>query len=234
MTEDGPSGNRLADPRELLRAGFEKALEVQQPFAANNVARLRRVNPGCTPKQLVKKLDRYFLTAVTSTGAASGASAVVPGAGVPLALVDVMAFTEASVLYVLSLAEIHGLDPEDLERRKLLVMTVLLGDGATTALSKAVGRTGSHWAKRIVSSIPMKAINQANRVLGPRFITKYGTQQGVLVLSKQVPLGIGAVLGGGGNHLIGRGVVASARKIFGPAPGAWLEAPEIASETSGL
>ena len=34
------------------------------------------------------------------------------------------------MLYVLSRAEIHGLHPEDFERRKLLVYMVLMGDSA--------------------------------------------------------------------------------------------------------
>jgi len=139
-------------------------------------------------------------------------------------LVDVLAYTEASVLYTLSLAELHGLHADDTERRKLLVLTVLLGDSAIGALDQTVKRTGPYWARRIVESIPMSAINKANKVLGPRFITKYGTKQGVLVLSKQVPLGIVAVLGGGGNHLFARLTVKSARKIFGPPPTAWPNA----------
>lgn len=156
---------------------------------------------------------------------------MVPGAGIPAALADMLAFTEASVLYTLSLAEIHGLDPEDVERRRLLVVTVLLGDSAVGFLSKAVERTGGHWGRRIVQSIPMTAINRANRVLGPRFITKYGTKQGVLVLSKQVPMGIGAALGGGGNHLFGRATVKSGRAIFGPPPTTWCDGPDRMIET---
>jgi len=95
---------------------------------------------------------------------------------------------------------------------------VLIGDSAVNALGKFTDKTGKHWAKVIVDRIPMTTINKANQVLGPRFITKYGTKQGTLVLSKQMPLGIGVVLGGGANHVVGRGVIASARRIFGPLP----------------
>lgn len=56
---------------------------------------------------------------------------------------DVMAFTEASVLYALTLAEIHGIHPEDIERRRLLVQTVLIGDSAITALNKGAGESTS-------------------------------------------------------------------------------------------
>lgn len=69
----------------------------------------------------------------------------------------------------------------------------------------------------------MSAVNAANKVLGPRFITKYGATQGVLVLSKQVPLGVGAALGGGGNHVFGRLSVRTANKVFGPPPEVWTE-----------
>ncbi|MFC8956621.1 hypothetical protein ACFT8P_28950 [Streptomyces sp. NPDC057101] len=213
--------SKAVDAKNLLQQVFEKALVAQQPTARKNVERLRRVHPDDTPQELIRRLDRYYLTAITASGGASGAAGIVPGAGIPTALADVMLYTEASVLYTLSLAEVHGTHPEDLERRKLLVLTVLLGDGAVKALDKAVGRTGPYWARRIVSAIPMSAINKANKVLGPRFITKYGTQQGVLVLSKQVPLGIGAALGAGGNHVLGRLTIRSARTIFGQPPSSW-------------
>ncbi len=210
-----------SNAKKVLAVGLEKALVAQQPLAKQNVERLRRVHPHDVPRDTSKRLTQYYLAAVTMSGGVAGAAGVVPGAGVPAALADVLAYTEASVLYTLSLAELHGLHPEDIERRKLLVLTVLLGDGAVGALDQTVKRTGPYWARRIVESIPMSAIDKANKVLGPRFITKYGTKQGVLVLSKQVPLGIGAVLGGGGNHLFARFTVKSARKIFGPPPPAW-------------
>jgi hypothetical protein len=72
------------------------------PGARKNVEGLRRVHPRDSPKQVIRRLDAYYLTAVTTSGAASGAAGLVPGAGVPAALADVLAFTEASVLYVLS------------------------------------------------------------------------------------------------------------------------------------
>lgn len=212
------------DAKKAVSAALEKALVVQAPLATKNIRRLRRVHPDATPKKLLRKLDTAYLSAVTVSGGAAGAAGMAPGAGVPAALGDVLVFTEATVLYVLSRAEIHGLHPEDVERRKLLVYMVLMGENANAALGKAIPKTGGHWAKKIVESIPMTAIDKANKVLGPRFITKYGTKQGVLVLSKQVPLGIGAILGGGGNHLFGRLTIKSANKIFGPAPRGWSTA----------
>lgn len=209
------------DIKRVLERTLEQSLVAQQPVARKNVERLRRVHPDDTPAETIGRLNTYYLTAITASGGAAGAAGVVPGVGIPVALGDVLLFTEVSVLYTLSLAEVHGIHPEDIERRKLLVLTILLGDSAVVALDKTIGRTGPYWARQIVSSIPMTAINRLNKVLGPRFITKYGTKQGVLVLSKQVPLGIGAALGATGNHVFGRFTIKSARKIFGESPATW-------------
>jgi hypothetical protein len=38
------------------------------------------------------------------------------------------------------------------------------------------------------------------------------------VLSKQIPLGLGIRVGAFANHMIGRAIVGTARKVFGPAP----------------
>ena len=213
----------------LVRA-FEKSLSAQQPVAKANVERLRRVHPDKNPEAMIAYLNRVYLAAVSTSGLGAGAVAVAgPAVGVPAAVADLMAFTEASVLYVLSVAEVHDLHPEDIERRRLLVMAVMLGDAAAGAMNKAVAKIGPHWAKQIVKAIPMEAINGINKVLGPRFVTKYGTQQGVLVLGKQLPLGIGAALGGTGNHLIGRSIVRSARTVFDEAPIEWSVSPEEAA-----
>jgi hypothetical protein len=204
--------------KEVASQALTKALTFQSPVARKNLERLRRVHPDATPTELAKRVTRYYLSMVTTSGGAMGAAGAIPGGGIPSAAVDVVAFTEASVLYALTLAEIHGIHPEDLERRRLLVQTVLIGDSAITALNKGAGRTVPYWGKQIVNAIPMSAVNKANKVLGPRFITKYGTKQGVLVLSKQVPLGLGIGVGAFSNHIVGRTIVATARKVFGPAP----------------
>src|SRR4029078_7310507 len=209
----GPMGGK-----ELVSQALTKALTFQSPVARNNFERLRRVHPNDTPTELAKRVTRYYLSAVTTSGGAMGAAGAIPGGGLPSAVFDVMAFTEASVLYALTLAEVHGIHPEDIERRRLLVQTVLIGDSAIKLLDKGADKTVPYWAKHIVNAIPMSAVNKANKVLGPRFITKYGTKQGTIVLSKQIPLGLGIGLGAFANHMIGRTIVGTARKVFGPAP----------------
>jgi hypothetical protein len=206
------------DRNQVASQALTKALTFQSPVARNNLERLRRVHPDATPAELAKRVTRYYLSMVTTSGGAMGAAGAIPGGGIPSAALDVVAFTEASVLYALTLAEIHGIHPEDIERRRLLVQTVLIGDSAITALNKGAGRTVPYWGRQIVDAIPMSAVHTANKVLGPWFITKYGTKQGVLVLSKQIPFGLGIAVGAGANHIVGRTIVRTARKVFGPAP----------------
>lgn len=211
------------DGKQMVSKALTKALTFQAPVARKNFERLRRVHPHDTPERLANRVNRHFLATVTTSGGVSGGVGVIPGAGLPAAGLpaaglDVVVFTEFSVLYVLTLAEIHGLHPEDIERRRLLVQTVLIGESAITALDKGAGRTVPYWGKQIVEKIPMKAVDAANKVLGPRFITKYGTKQGVLVLSKQIPLGLGAGIGAGANHLVGRAIVSTTKNVFGPPP----------------
>ena len=66
-------------------------------------------------------LERRYLAAVTTGGAAVGATAVVPGigTGVTLALsgVETLGFLEATALYAQSVAEVHGIAVENPDRR---------------------------------------------------------------------------------------------------------------------
>jgi len=224
-----PENPRL-DVQQLVRTALDKALNAQQPLAVENIARLRRLHPDKSPTRMVAYVGKIYLSAVTVTGASAGAAAIVPNVfvQVPVAVADLLTFLEASVLYTLSVAEIHGVDLDDIERRRFLVMTALLGDSAATAVVEPLlGRSVPYWGKKVVESIPMTVINRANKILGPRFVTKYGTQQGVLVLAKQIPFAIGVGVGAAGNHVFGRLTVGATKRILGVAPATWNTADNM-------
>ena len=202
---------------------LDKALLAQQPLVAQHVQRLKKSRPRCTPDDLIRVLEKQYIATLTGSGAALGAAAAAPGVGTGayVALSGGEAFTslEATVLYILAVAEVHGVAVHEIERRRTLVMAILLGESGTEFVQEVTARTGKYWANRLVQDIPMSQINKINRVLGPRFITKYGTKQGVIVLGRALPFGIGVCIGAGGNYVIARGVVAAARRAFGPPPG---------------
>lgn len=207
---------------------LDKAIGLQAPLVRKNIARARQRNPEATPAEVVRTLERMYVSALASTGAAVGATAAAPavGTGVALALSAGEAFSslELSTLFVLSVAEVHGVRLDEIERRRTLVMGILLGQsGSNTIVGKVAERTGQHWGRQLVSRVPMTTLNQINSVLGRNFVTKYGTKQGIIVLGRVAPFGIGAVIGGGANATVAALAVRAARRAFGPAPESWPE-----------
>ena len=201
---------------------LDRAIDLQQPLVAAHVRKLRERHPEKSANDICKTLERQYLAAVTGSGAAVGAAAAAPGVGTAASLAmsagETVTSLEAAALFALSVAEVHGVHIADVERRRTLLLSLLLGDGGSTFVSKAAGRTGKHWGRLLVDAIPMTKINQVNRVLGGRFVTKYGTKQGILVLGRAAPFGLGAGIGAVGNAAVGWTVVKGVRRAFGDVP----------------
>jgi hypothetical protein len=70
----------------------------------------------------------------------------------------------------------------------------------------------------ITSSLPKALVGQLTDRLKSSFLKRFVVRQGSSVLGRLVPFGVGAVVGGAGNHLVGRRVVKSARSAFPPVP----------------
>ncbi|HEX6345208.1 hypothetical protein [Umezawaea sp.] len=172
-----------------------------------------------------------YVSALASTGAAVGATAAAPAVGTGIALAlsagEFFSSLELSTLFVLSVAEVHGVQLDEIERRRTLVMGILLGESGSKTIGEVAERTGRHRARQLVSQVPATTLKQTNGVLGKNFITKYGTKQGIIVLGRVVPFGIGAVIGGGANATVATLAVRATRRAFGPAPRSW---PETSSE----
>lgn len=211
--------------QDVLLAAVDKALSVQQPAIDAHLRRVRRGRPAAGPEEIIRRLNKQLLAATTSSGAAVGATAAAPGVGTGVSLAlsagESVAFLEAAALYSMALADIHGIQLEDLERRRTLFFAIMLGESGAASVQKVAERTGQHWAKQAVNRIPMSQIYAVNRVLGKNFVTKYGTRQGVIVLARVVPLGIGAAIGGGANAAMATMVIRSAKRAFGPPPREW-------------
>ena len=211
--------------RKALDSAVGKGLELQQPTVEAYLRRARQRHLDATPAEVLTSLEHQYVASVVTLGAGAGASAAIPGigttAGILLNIAEVGAFIEASALFSLAVSEVHGVHVNDLERRRTLLLSILMGDGGSEIVEKMAGRTGSYWAKSLANKIPMTTIKAVNKVLGPRFVTRYGTKQGVLVLGRDLPFGIGAAIGAGGNLALARVTIAGARRAFGPPPVAW-------------
>jgi len=234
MGENNTPSNAVG---RVLATGLDKAIAVHQPVVAAHVRRIRDRHPMSKPGDIIGMLEKQYLAMVIGTGAAAGGVAAAPvvgtAASIAVSVGETIGFLEASALFSLAVAEAHGERIDDIERRRTLLLAVLLGDSGASFVEKAAGRTGKHWGKLLTDAIPISTITKVNKVLGRWFITKYGTKQGIIVIGRLAPFGIGAGIGGAGNALFGRTVVAGARRAFGEPPADWpanvppnLSAPE--------
>ncbi len=214
-------------PKENLQKVIEKAIDVQRPFVIKKVRELRAKHPNESPEAFLKRLEDQYLAAVTVGGAAVGTTAFVPGIGTAAALglsaAATVGFLEASAVYAQAVAEVHGVQLKDPERAKALVMAIMLGEQSTEMLAM-LGRKPSvtkddAWGKVLGSSSGQAGLsNQVMNTIKKRFLTRFLTRQGAGFLGRAVPFGIGAVIGGAGNRVLGKAVIRSAREAFGPAP----------------
>lgn len=207
---------------EVLLRGVEKAVGLQRSPVAGYVARLRRARPDMTPAEVIAVLERRYLAAVTGAGAAVGGVAAVPAVGTVLALAlsggETVVFLQATTLFALAVAEVHGIGVEEVERRRALVLAVVVGEHGAMLVEKLAGHTGEHWAKLLPESIPASSITAVNKTVGGWFVTKYGRRRGFVAMGRVAPLGIGVAIGAGGNRACGRVVVDTSRRVFGPPP----------------
>ncbi|HEU0191850.1 MAG TPA: hypothetical protein VFR17_11385 [Mycobacterium sp.] len=227
QSDDDANPTRAA--RALSRI-VERSTRVQQPAVDAYVQRLRAANPDAGPAEITSKLEKRYLAAVTASGAAVGSSATIPAIGTLTAFsaigAETVVFLEATALFVLAVAEVHDIPADQWERRRALVLAVLVGDDGKRAVGDLLGsgRTGGAWlaeGSAGVVSLPLPAVAELNRRLLRYFVKRYTVRRGALMFGKLLPLGLGAMVGGVGNRSMGKKIIANARKAFGPAPGRW-------------
>lgn len=212
----------------MLDRAVDRVLAIQRPLVLAHLRRVGARNPEMSPAMLARSLERRYLAAVTAGGSGVGAAAAVPGIGTVAALgiasAETVGFLEATALYAHSLAELHGIALRDPDRARILVLTLLLGDEGLGLLrqitQQASGGTSrsSFWGELVSSSMPRQLVGPLVGQLKDMFIRKAARAGGASVISKVMPYGIGAVLGGSGNFVMARRVVARSRTAFGPAP----------------
>lgn len=232
----------MARPKEIevsnpmVVRGIDRVLTVQRPVVLAHIRSIRRGKPNATPEEIVRTLERRYLAAVTAGGALVGASAAVPaiGTGASLALsgVETAGFLEASALFAQSVTEVHGIVVDDPDRARALVMTMVLGTAGSDLVKQLAGQASGgggktvYWGETITKSMPRAMMGPIADRIKTSFMKRFAVAQGTNVVGRLIPFGVGAVIGGGGNHLLGRQIIRTAREGFGPVPAVfppWLE-----------
>jgi predicted Zn-dependent protease len=211
----------------VLAGIIERSSRVQGPAAAAYVERLRRADPDAGPASVVAKLEKRYVTVVTASGAAVGCAAALPGLGTLSALSaaagETAVFLEATAFFVLAIASAYGVSAEEHQRRRALVLSVLVGDDSKQAMTELIGggRTSGAWLSEGMASLPMPALSQLNSRLLKRAGRRFMLRRSALTFGTLLPVGIGALIGAVGNRLAGKKIVRNARNAFGMPPARW-------------
>ncbi|WP_370450323.1 hypothetical protein [Cryobacterium sp. TMS1-20-1] len=225
-TGGNPQGGAL--PTGFVK-GIDRVLAIHRPVVLAHIRSIRRRNPHASPEQIVRILEKRYLAAVIAGGAAVGATAVIPGVGtgvtIALSGLETAGFLEATALFTQSVSEVHGIAVEDPERARALVLTMMLGREGSDLVRQLAGQvTGSgtarttYWGELITNSLPRAVLGPLTDRLKSAFLRQFATRGSASLLGKVLPFGIGAVIGGVGNHILGNKVMHASRLAFGPPP----------------
>jgi hypothetical protein len=206
----------------VVDEALAKAVSIPSSTIHAHVESIRRRNPEATPAELIKLLEKEYLLVVGSAGGAVGAAAAAPavGTGVALALTasDVATFFGASAAFVLAVASVHGIDVEDSDRRRALLLTSLLGESGAKVVTDITGQGAPAVARVMLTRMPIATVKKVNTTLTRRMVRKQVTRQGGLFFGRLLPYGIGIVVGVTGGRALGRTVIQGARTAFGNPP----------------
>jgi hypothetical protein len=217
------------NPKPGVHNALLRAVEIQRPLVLLNLRRLQKRYPRATAAQLAAKLERDYLVAVTGGGALVGGSAVIPGVGTVAALglsaAATVGFLEATALFATSLAELHGVQMVDPDKASTLVMAIMLGEEGTALLSSLGAQSAGQgkgptqaWGSIFARRVPIAGFGSVRERIQTMFLRNLLKRQGTALLGRALPFGIGAVVGGVGNRMMGLAVIANAKEAFGPMP----------------
>lgn len=215
----------------FVDAALDKAVTIPSATIHAHVEKMRLRNPGAEPQRIVRLLEKEYLNVVAATGGAVGAAAAAPsvGTGVAMALTasDVATFFGASSAFALAVASVHGIDVQDAERRKALLMATILGEPGIVVVEDAAGLTTTRVARTLLTRMPLGTVKRVNARLARQLVKKQTFKQGSLAVGRLLPFGIGLAIGVVGGRALGRTVVEGARAAFGPAPETFPQTVEV-------
>ena len=128
----------------------------------------------------------------------------------------------------------------DPDRASTLVMAIMLGEEGTQLLSSLSGQAAGRgkgptqaWTAAFTRRVPLAGFGTVRAKIQTMFLRSLLKTQGTALLGRALPFGIGAVVGGVGNRLMGRAVVANAKEAFGSLPDTIPGELQALAETTG-
>lgn len=215
MTGTSAADHAADDKDSLLERALNRVVSMNSSVVRQQI---ERFGAGKTGDALLRRLDRQYRLAVTGSGAVVGAAAIVPGfgtaAGAALSGGQTVVMLEATMLYVLSYAEATGVEVGDVDRRRVLLMAVLLGKTGQEVVETILGPGDEGWVSQLIRGGAPEVVKKVNRELRGRFFKTYGVQQGLMAVARLLPFGAGVAVGGLTGAFSSGAVIKATRKAF--------------------
>lgn len=221
----GPAG------RALISA-LDRAVGVQAGTIERYVAFLRSRNRDASPADIQRLVDKHFKNLSTGTGAGVGAAAAIPGIGFFTGAAAVgaesLVFMDAAAVYTVTSAHLRGVDIRDPERRRALILIVLLGSKGSAITDVVVGdlakENNNLPSISAVSRFSASRLTEVNSRLLRIAVRRFSRKLGASWFGKIMPFGIGAVIGSVANRKLANRLVRNAYETLG-APPAHFDTP---------
>ena len=204
----------------------DKAVQLQTSTIRTYVDWLRRQNPDATPAEIQKLMDKHLKNTVTGTGAGVGAAAAVPGiglfAGAAAVAGESVLFLDLAAFYAVASAYLRGEDIEDPERRRALVLSLLMGTKGLAIVDAMLGDdAGKIPGKSTLAKFSGPTLANTNSVLERIAMRSMRKTLRRAWLGKLMPLGIGAIAGTTANRKLADGVINNVQSGLSAMPAAF-------------
>ena len=217
----------------------DKAVQLQTSTIRTYVDWLRRQNPDATPAEIQKLMDKHLKNTVTGTGAGVGAAAAVPGIGLFTGAAAVagesVLFLDLAAFYAVASAYLRGEDIEDPERRRALVLSLLMGTKGLAIVDAMLGDdAGKIPGKSTLAKFSGPTLANTNNVLQRIAMRSMRKTLRRAWLGKLMPLGIGAIAGTTANRKLADGVIDNVQSGLSAMPAAFASPlPEKDTDEDG-
>lgn len=217
----------------------DKAVQLQTSTIRTYVDWLRRQNPDATPAEIQKLMDKHLKNTVTGTGAGVGAAAAVPGIGLFSGAAAVagesVLFLDLAAFYAVASAYLRGEDISDPERRRALVLSLLMGTKGLAIVDAMLGDdAGKIPGKSTLAKFSGPTLANTNSVLERIATRSMRKTLRRAWLGKLMPLGIGAIAGTTANRKLADGVIDNVQSGLSAMPAAFASPlPEKDTDEDG-
>lgn len=198
------SRNASSAVKALLKArsipqAVDVMIDIPNATINDRVNKLRIEHPHATPADLAAIVTKDFRRLAANTSGLAGTAAAAPGvgtiAGLGLSSAQLVGFVTQAGYYVLTMASIYGIPTDDVDKRRLLVLTSLMGEQGAEIASSQFGFSTLTALKGYASDMQRQTIQRVNRALAKRATQQAASRGLTATAGRLMPFGIGAVLG---------------------------------------